>query len=58
MHYETYMLKGSLENEKTATQLKYSLNAWAEEGFTLHTIIPQVVEGTTQGHLLIFVKSK
>ncbi|OEH94026.1 DUF4177 domain-containing protein [Bacillus solimangrovi] len=58
MRYETYILKGNLLSEEMNTKLKYSLNAWAEEGFSLHSITPQINEGTTEGYILILSKEE
>ncbi|WP_158582937.1 DUF4177 domain-containing protein [Ureibacillus yapensis] len=30
------------------------LNTWAEDGYTLHTIIPYILEGSTNGYTIIF----
>ena len=51
-----YVTKYVYEEEEINDDLQDVLNSYAEDGYTLHSSIPYIVEGTTEGFTLIFEK--
>lgn len=53
-NYSVLKINGTLTDKSPLETLEEHLNLQGEDGYRLHSVVPQVSEGNTEANILIF----